>query len=414
MNLIKIFIIFLILQNPIAWAQQNNGKPQVPTNVTPVSPTNQGVNTTANKGTSVIQDPNQAQGATKKEKTEQILIDPFSGSASTASIDVNTNPDLANFVDQTLVGIIIGETKRVAIMQSAQGQINRFKRSDKINSEYKILEIQKDKILVSSLDNNEYEVYFNNIIKPIERKKAPTKKPVKLEQQIEDSSDQNVDPLAPKLAPKKDTPTKKKAESKVNSKKIKKTEPALIEDKINQEETPTKKDQTLINDKEEVVIKEKMSSEIIEENISLKSEDKLDQKLELEEDSAKPNIEPTTPEVKPKKQSSLKKATETKTGTKKTANKNINTSIKEKAASRDSEEEEKRQIKLIQEEEKKIQDSLNKTNEKNIKKEKEEIDDSYKPDLEPKVIREDSDLNKSSMQMVNEVNVKPFKKELKR
>ena len=165
MNLIKILILFLILQTPLAWAQQNNVKPQAPSNVTPVSPTNPGAPATVNPG----QDPNQPQ-APKKEKTEQILIDPFSGSASTASVDVNTNPDLANFVDQTLVGLVVGETKKIALLQSAQGQINRYKKNEKINSEYKILEIYKDKILVASLDNNEYEVYFNNIIKPVDRK----------------------------------------------------------------------------------------------------------------------------------------------------------------------------------------------------------------------------------------------------
>jgi len=399
MNLIKIFILFLILQTPFAWAQQNNAKTQTPTNVAPVSPVNPGVNTPANKGTSTIQDPNQAQGAPKKEKTEQILIDPFSGSASTASIDVNTNPDLANFVDQTLVGVIVGETKRVAIMQSAQGQVNRFKRSDKINSEYKILEIQKDKILVSSLDNNEYEVYFNNVIKPVERKKVPTKKPVKLEQQLEDSSDQNVDPLAPKLAPKKNTPAKKTTEPKVNSKKIKKTEPATT------------------TDKEENLIQDNTNSQIIEEEIIPKAELKSEQKLD--EDFTKPNIEPITPEAKPKKQAPVKKNTTSKTSSKKTANKKADPTIKENELPTDSEEEEKKQIRLIQEEEKKAQDNLNKANEKdikkqNIKKEKEPIDDSYKPDLEPKVIREDSDLNKSEMQMVNDVSGKAFKKELKR
>jgi len=216
MNLIKIFILFLILQTPFAWAQQNNVKPQAPTNVAPVSPANPGAPVVAG----------QEQAAPKKERTEQILIDPFSGSASTASIDVNTNPDLANFVDQTLVGLIVGETKRIAVLQSAQGQISRFKKNEKINSEYKILEIYKDKILVASLDNNEYEVYFNNVIKPVERKKAAPKKTLKLEQQLENSLDPNVDPLAPKLAPKKQAPVKKTVEPKPSTKKTKKTEPA--------------------------------------------------------------------------------------------------------------------------------------------------------------------------------------------
>jgi hypothetical protein len=210
----------LILQTPFAWAQQNNVKPQPPANVSPAS--------AVNPGAPVIVNPGQEQAAAKKEKAEKILIDPFSGSASTASIDVNTNPDLANFVDQTLVGLIIGETKRIAVLQSAQGQINRFKKNEKINSEYKILEIYKDKILVASLDNNEYEVYFNNVIKPVERKKAAPKKTLKLEQQLENSLDLNVDPLAPKLAPKKQAPAKKIVEPKPSTKKTKKTEPAPV------------------------------------------------------------------------------------------------------------------------------------------------------------------------------------------
>jgi len=310
MNLIKIFILFLILQTPFAWAQQNNVKPQAPANVTPVSPVNIGANT-PNKGPSTIQDPNQAQGAPKKEKTEQILIDPFSGSASTASIDVNTNPDLANFVDQTLVGIIVGETKRVAIMQSAQGQVNRFKRNDKINSEYKILEIQKDKILVSSLDNNEYEVYFNNVIKPVERKKAAPKKPIKLEQQLENSLDPNVDPLAPKLAPKKQAPVKKVAEPKPSTKKIKKADPVPVskeepvtinenisiqeldeEDlkqiKLNEEEE--KRQIKLIQDDEEKEFKKSLNK-TKKENIKKSNTKKQKEKIEPVDDSYNPDAD---------------------------------------------------------------------------------------------------------------------------
>lgn len=137
MNLIKILILFLILQTPMAWAQQSTVKPQAPTNVAPVSP--------ANPSAPVMANPGQQQAAPKKEKTEQILIDPFSGSASTASIDVNTNPDLANFVDQTLVGLIVGETKRIAVLQSAQGQTNRFKKNEKSTLNIKSLKSIKTK-----------------------------------------------------------------------------------------------------------------------------------------------------------------------------------------------------------------------------------------------------------------------------
>ncbi len=321
MNLIKILTVLILFLTSAVGAQQTAPNAQVPTNVAPVNPANPINN---------LQQPNQ-QTAPKKERTEQILIDPFSGSASTASIDVNTNPDLANFVDQTLVGVIVGEKKRIAVLQSAQGQINRFKRNEKINSEYKILEIYKDKILVASLDNNEYEVYFNNVIKPVEKKrKSAPKKPVKLEQQLEDSLNPNVDPLAPKLAPKKETPAKKPAEPKA---------------KTNTSKEKTKKADPIVNPKED---------------------------------------DPVLSEV---------------------------------------EEEELKQMKIIEEEMKKqITDQQDKTkkvapvNNKKpaAKKVKEEIDDSYKPDLEPKVIREDSDLDKGEMEKVSDVDVEKIREKLKK
>jgi len=353
MNLIKIFILFLILQTPFAWAQQNNVKPQAPANVTPVSPVNTGANT-PNKGPSTIQDPNQAQGAPKKEKTEQILIDPFSGSASTASIDVNTNPDLANFVDQTLVGIIVGETKRVAIMQSAQRQVNRFKRNDKINSEYKILEIQKDKILVSSLDNNEYEVYFNNVIKPVERKKAAPKKPIKLEQQLENSLDPNVDPLAPKLAPKKQAPVKKTVEPKPSTKKTKKADPA-----------PTNKEEPVINN----------------ENISIQELDEEDlRQMKFNEEEEKRQIKLL--EEEEKRQIKL------------------------------IQEEEEKEFKKSLNKTKK--ENIKKSNTKKKKEKIEPVDDSYNPDQDLKIIREDSDLDKPQMEKVSDIDVEKIKGKLKK
>jgi len=202
MNLIKILSL-LILLTSVVGAQQTAPNTKTPESISPPSTTN------------TSQQPTQPP-APKKERTDQILVDPFSGTASTTIIDVNTNPDLANFVDQTLVGVIVGEKKRLAILQSAQGQISRFKINEKINSEYKILEIYKDRILVASLDKNEYEVYFNNVIKPVEKKvKSIPKKPAKLDKQLEDSLNSNVDPLAPKIAPKKETPVKKPAVKKV-------------------------------------------------------------------------------------------------------------------------------------------------------------------------------------------------------
>ena len=87
------------------------------------------------------------------------------------------------------------------------------------------------------------------------------------------------------------------------------------------------------------------------------------------------------------------------------------------------EEEEQRQIKLIQEEEEKeLKKSLTKTKKENIKKpnikkekeKKEPIDDSYNPDAEPKIIREDGDLNKPEMEKVSDIDVEKIKEKLKK
>ena len=348
MNLIKIFILFLILQMPMAWAQQSTVKPQAPANVSPVNPVNPAA---SNPG----QDSNQ-QAIPKKEKTEQILIDPFSGSASTASIDVNTNPDLANFVDQTLVGLIIGETKRIAVLQSAQGQINRFKKNEKINSEYKILEIYKDKILVASLDNNEYEVYFNNVIKPVERKKAAPKKSIKLEQQLENSLDPNVDPLAPKLAPKKQAPVKKAVEPKPSTKKTKKTEPAPAS-----KEEPVVKEEPAF--KEEPVVKENTAAPEID------VEELKQMKIVQEEEEEQRQIKL----IQEEEEKELKKSL---TKTKK--------------------------------------ENIKKPNIKKEKENKEQIDDSYNPDAKPNIIKEDGDLNKPEMEKVSDIDVEKIKEKLKK
>jgi len=224
MNLIKIFFLFILLITSTVAAQQSTPNTKEPVSVTPSSPANSG---------NTQQQPN-TQVTPKKEATEQILIDPFSGSASTANIDINTNPDLANFVDQTLVGMIVGEKKKIAVLQSAQGQVSSFKVNEKINSEYKILDIRKDKIIVASLDNNEYEVYFNNVIKPIEKKKKTTPKPIKLEKQLQESINSNVDPLAPNLTPKKETPVKKQAPKKTK-KEIDDSYKPDLEPKVNLE-----------------------------------------------------------------------------------------------------------------------------------------------------------------------------------
>jgi hypothetical protein len=85
------------------------------------------------------------------------------------------------------------------------------------------------------------------------------------------------------------------------------------------------------------------------------------------------------------------------------------------------EDEEQRQIKLIQEEEEKeLKKSLTKTKKENIKKpnikkeNKEPIDDSYNPDAKPNIIKEEGDLNKPEMEKVSDIDVEKIKEKLKK
>lgn len=204
----KVFLILVFFNVSFAGAQKPATVPNVKDNqIAPVTST---------------ADPIVTKPPTK-ERPDQILVDPFSGGATSSSVvDINTNPDLANFVDQTLVGLIVGETKKIAVLQSSTGLVGRYKKNEKINAEYKILDIFKDHILVASIDNNEYEVYFNNVIKPVEKKKIQPKKQIK--SNILDSTTVPIaDPLVPKSEPEKKAPVKN-----TKPEKLKKKEPTTI------------------------------------------------------------------------------------------------------------------------------------------------------------------------------------------
>ena len=86
-----------------------------------------------------------------KEKTidldeeELPAIDPFqSSSAGTSGVSqdgLQTSPDLGLLGGLKLVGVIMGEKKRIAVLSSNEGYAVKFEENDKINENIELQEI---------------------------------------------------------------------------------------------------------------------------------------------------------------------------------------------------------------------------------------------------------------------------------
>ncbi len=98
-------------------------------------------------------------------------IDPFaSGAGSTNQVtetdnsQMNSNSGLLN--NMRLVGIIIGENKKIAVFSSPDGGAFKYEENEAITSTTTILDIYSEVVIVEDDKNNRFEVYMNNIIKP--------------------------------------------------------------------------------------------------------------------------------------------------------------------------------------------------------------------------------------------------------
>ena len=67
-----------------------------------------------------------------------------------------------------LVGTIIGENNRIAIFSAPDGLVREFEEDEAITDTTILLEIFDDFVIVIDGENNNFEVYMNNIIKPSE------------------------------------------------------------------------------------------------------------------------------------------------------------------------------------------------------------------------------------------------------
>ena len=99
-------------------------------------------------------------------------IDPFSSGSSVTNQVTETDSQMKSnnglLNNMRLVGIIIGENKNIAIFSAPDGGAFKYEENEAITETTTLLEIYNDFVIVQDGENNMFEVYMNNIIKPSE------------------------------------------------------------------------------------------------------------------------------------------------------------------------------------------------------------------------------------------------------
>ena len=103
---------------------------------------------------------------------ELTTIDPFSSGSSVTNQVTETDSQMTSnnglLNNMRLVGIIIGENKKIAIFSAPDGGAFKYEENEFITETTILLDIFNDAVIVIDGENNEFEVYMNNIIKPSE------------------------------------------------------------------------------------------------------------------------------------------------------------------------------------------------------------------------------------------------------
>ena len=79
---------------------------------------------------------------------------------------LSSNNGLLN--NMRLVGTIIGENNKIAVFSAADGGAYKYEENQAITDTTTIRDIYSDVVIVQDGENNLFEVYMNNIIKPSE------------------------------------------------------------------------------------------------------------------------------------------------------------------------------------------------------------------------------------------------------
>ena len=101
-------------------------------------------------------------------------IDPFAGGtagSTNQSVELddtqqNSNNGLLN--NMRLVGTIVGENNQIAVFSSPDDGAYKFEIGDLLTTSTVLLEIFSDVVIVKDQEEQKFEVYMNNIIRPSE------------------------------------------------------------------------------------------------------------------------------------------------------------------------------------------------------------------------------------------------------
>ena len=99
-------------------------------------------------------------------------IDPFAGGVGSTNQVAETDSQMTSnnglLNNMRLVGTVIGENKNIAIFSAPDGGAFKYEENEAITDTTMLLEIYNDFVIVQDGENNMFEVYMNNIIKPSE------------------------------------------------------------------------------------------------------------------------------------------------------------------------------------------------------------------------------------------------------
>ena len=101
-------------------------------------------------------------------------IDPFAGGTAGSTNqsvdlgDIQQSSDNGLLNNMRLVGTIIGENNQIAVFSSPDGGAYKFEAGDLLTTSTVLLEIFSDVVIVKDQEDEKFEVYMNNIIRPSE------------------------------------------------------------------------------------------------------------------------------------------------------------------------------------------------------------------------------------------------------
>ena len=100
-------------------------------------------------------------------------IDPFAvgtTGSTNQSIDQNNSQQSSNnglLNNMRLTGTIIGENNQIAVFSSPDGGAFKFEVGELITNTTEIIEIFTDVVIIKDKEDNKFQIFMNNIVRPV-------------------------------------------------------------------------------------------------------------------------------------------------------------------------------------------------------------------------------------------------------